>query len=251
MTMMNIQKAKQFVDSLYYAPKKLMQVAPNTWELVLCGSFIAVRYYDEINPQRKADLLEGLAAYGFAGCFNQEFECLWGDTMPLPPLAALPTHIEYYVDDTATWWVWTEMKRLWPMRNWKEYANLCFFGALSHFNAGRQTEAEELYDHMMETWDGLCFNDQYVQDCGHYHTYPIGICMYVARAIGRTIPRHIQWQMDQALSRAQGDDGGIITLYDLEGVPFGTPSEEPTMFAIMGYEFEHKKARTPATWGAF
>ncbi|MDY6834330.1 MAG: hypothetical protein SVY53_05960 [Chloroflexota bacterium] len=246
--MIDLQAAKDFVDSMYYEPKKLMQVAPNTWELVICGAFIAVRYYMDINPQRKDDLIAGCAAYGFGSCQNQEFETLWGDTMPLPPQAALPCHIEYYTDDVATWWVWTEMKRLWPMRNWKEYTNLCLFAALSKHNEGKDVEANELYDYALESWDGLGFYDQYVRDCGHYHPYPIGICMYVARALGRSIPAHMQWQFDQVLARSQGDDGGIITLYDLEGVPFGTPSEEPTMFVIMGYEYEHLRHQTLGGW---
>jgi hypothetical protein len=249
--MIDLAKAYSFIESLYYPPKKLLRVDPVNRELVLTGSVIGVRALEDYNPALAENLRQGLAAYGLGSLNTEYFDVLFGRTIALPFRGNVETTLEEFSDAEGNWRVWTELRRGDLMFDWQEYADLALLGALNYFNAGKQAEAEEAFDAALGMWAGWGFMDKYARARGYFHTYPIGLALYVSRAIGRPISAGVKAQMEQVLELCQAEDGGLVTLYDFLGRPFGTAAEEPTSAAILGYLHQHRRARPVSIWGGW
>ncbi|HEX76894.1 MAG TPA: hypothetical protein G4O03_00525 [Dehalococcoidia bacterium] len=249
--MMDLAKAYSFIESLYYAPKKLLRVDKVNRELVLSGSVIGIRALRDYNPEMAENLRQGLAAYGMGSLNTEYFDVLFGRTVALPFRGNVETTLEEFSDAEGGWRVWTELRRGNLMFDWQEYADLALLGALDYFNTRRQAEAEAVFDTALAMWAGWGFMDRYSRTRGYFHTYPLGLALYVSRAIGKPIPASVKKQIDQVLRLCQTDDGGIITLYDFGGMPFGTAAEEPTCAAVLGYIHEHKSAKPVSIWGGW
>lgn len=249
--MMNLAKAYSFIEGLYYAPKKLLRVDPVNRELVLSGSVIGVRALEDYNPGMAENLRQGLTVYGMGTLSTEYFDVLFGRTVALPFRGNVETTLEEFSDAEGDWRVWTELRRGDLMFDWQGYADLALLGALSYFNAGRQAEAEAAFDAALAMWAGWGFMDKYSRNRGYFHTYPIGLALYVSRAIAKPISAGVKAQMERVLALCQTEDGGIITLYDFLGKPFGTAAEEPTCAAVLGYIQEHRRARPVSRWGGW
>lgn len=246
----DLDKAREFLDTLYLEQEQLFRIDQVQRKIYPYGAIHAVKLYQPTDPERANTLVEGLARYGL-GLENGEYEVYFGKVVEIPFHARFARVLREFTNKDGYIWqvVIDEADPEYVMNDWEQYASLLLFGSLSRYNEGRVEEAHRLFDKAMNMWDGRGFFDKYVQVEGHYASYVIGLALYASRAIDRPIPPSQSSQMNCQLHRVQYESGGIATLYDSKGQPFGTAADEPTILTILGYLGEHstEAPHVPAT----
>ncbi|WP_456365330.1 hypothetical protein [Thermococcus sp.] len=121
------------------------------------------------------------------------------------------------------------------MNDWKSYADLLVYGALSELIKGNESGTLELYSKLLAMWDGNGFRDRAFD--GTYQTYKCALFVYLYRALGA--PEKGKGVYSRCLTviySLQAGNGGIITGYRVEKgeiTPVGDTNTETTSIVAL------------------
>jgi hypothetical protein len=122
------------------------------------------------------------------------------------------------------------------MRDWRSYADLVVYGALSDLLRGNRSGALRLYSQLLSMWDGNGFRDKAFS--GIYQSYKCALFVYLYRALGEPEEgRNVYLYCSRILRALQSKDGGIITGYEVKDgkiIPIGDPNTETTAMTVIG-----------------
>ena len=122
------------------------------------------------------------------------------------------------------------------MRDWRSYADLVVYGALSDLLRGNRSGALRLYSQLLSMWDGSGFRDKAFS--GIYQSYKCALFIYLYRALGEPEEgRNVYLSCSRILRALQSKDGGIITGYEVKDgkiIPVGDPNTETTAMTVIG-----------------
>lgn len=145
-------------------------------------------------------------------------EALTGAPIAWPPRAPVQREVAPSV--------WSEERNGNEMEDWREYADLAFYGAIAAANSGEMEHAQSIYDDALRMFDGDGFTDKAFD--GRYATYKLALAMLAAQRIGIAPDAALQ----SRLLAQQGADGGFVAHYTQDG-PVGDANTETTAYAIL------------------
>jgi hypothetical protein len=230
-------------DDVYHAPTKLCKSdhRPDFKVIWLDDQIVTHYAIKRRDPDFARGLVEGLAAFS-TQLRNGKFEVFYGRTVTIPIRGVLnPAEVVENLPDGIE--IRRETLAGTLIRDYYRYTdNLCY-AALAYWNGCQKDEALAEFQKVLEMWDGKGFRDRFTECSGHHRALTLGLCLYTARTLGYTLDDTMRIQIDDMLEKLQDDDtGGIITLYEFDGMPIFLASTEPTAFTLIGYEGEHWRA---------
>jgi hypothetical protein len=114
------------------------------------------------------------------------------------------------------------------MEDWRQYADLSFYGVLHLAQAGELAAARALYAETLALFDGVGFADKAYKADKAYASYKLALALLAAGAIGEAPPAGL---LDALLAR-QNEAGGFFALYRPErGI--NDPNSETTAYSIL------------------
>lgn len=123
------------------------------------------------------------------------------------------------------------------MRDWRSYADLVVYGALSDLLWGNRSGALRLYSRLLSMWDGSGFRDRAFS--GVYQSYKCALFVYLYRALGEPGEgRSVYLSCSRILTALQSKDGGIVTGYEVKDgriIPVGDPNTETTSMTAIAF----------------
>jgi hypothetical protein len=104
------------------------------------------------------------------------------------------------------------------MEDWRRYADLLLYAALSSHWQGKEREALELFNIAKNMWDGVGIHDSAAEAESRYATYKLALLLYTSRVLGQKLP--FEEELIATILRMQDEEtGGIITDYRPNGQP--------------------------------
>jgi len=199
-------------------------------------NLLAARALRLLNSSLWKNVSRSLARYGVA--FNGRIDPLLGKPLSgffCPEFRTLGR--VYSKKFNATFTIKLETaNRSCIMPDWRSYADLVVYGALSDLLRGNRSEAFHLYSHLLSMWDGNGFRDKAFS--GVYQSYKCALFIYLYRSLGKPEEgRTVYLRCLKILTVLQSRDGGIVTGYRTENgkiVPYGDPNTETTAMTIIG-----------------
>ncbi len=180
-------------------------------------------------------------------------EAVLGEPIPCPPRAPVVMVLgEVYSGSRGAWFVVKREVRLGRLiADWRGYADLLAYEALSMLAQGRLEEAKQLYVELLGMWDGWGFRDKAYR--GSYEAYKLALAVYLHRSLeaaGAKLPpgsREVMSKCMWILTQLQQLNGGVATHYKVEGgvvVPVGDVNTETTSLAVIAFYAEPVTPRT-------
>lgn len=223
-----VQKGAEFLRARYNPTIGLLnespEVAPHHFWLSNDNALAAFTFDQLGDVEMSATLAKSILRYGSRS--NGLIEVLWGETVDFPPYVADVKNIAQLGDDVVLQEMHTSGTRF---EDWREYADLCFWGALNNYRQGRWVEAREIYAACMRFYDGLGFRDKAFD--GRYETYKLALALYVGNVIEVEMPE--AGEIRTALVAMQSTEGGFYTHYWDIYRPDGDANTETTSLAVL------------------
>lgn len=118
------------------------------------------------------------------------------------------------------------------MSDWKEYADLSLYGALSYHWQGMEKEASDCFNNVKDMWDGMGLMDKWTMQYALYSTYKLSLLLYTSKVLDKKVPGAVV----RRIWKQQDSDGGIITEYDFDGNPVGDTNTETTSITVIAFK---------------
>jgi len=119
------------------------------------------------------------------------------------------------------------------MKDWSLYADTIIYRALDEYQFHNQTTAKKIFQNAVKMWDGKgLYDDASTQD-GFYANYKLALLLYAARFM--RVKLSIEREVERKLWSAQNALGGIRSLTDSNGTPFGSANVETTALVLLPY----------------
>lgn len=113
-----------------------------------------------------------------------------------------------------------------PMVDWREYADLAFYGVMVLAQSGQSDEAHALYRDVLATFDDVGFVDKANGNGQAYATYKLALALLAASALSESPDAVLTALLDH-----QAPSGGFYALYETEDV--NDPNVETTAYSIL------------------
>ncbi|NPA47110.1 MAG: hypothetical protein GXO14_00515 [Thermococci archaeon] len=232
---------REFLESQYVPSAGLLRASVNSYpdnETIWLANdnILAAKALKLLGSPLWRNVSRSLAAYGVA--FNGVVDPLLGrplDGFFCPEVKTLGG--VYSKKFNATFTLKLELaNRSCVMRDWRSYADLVVYGALSDLLRGKRNDALRLYSRLLSMWDGSGFRDKAFS--GVYQSYKCALFIYLYRALGEPESgRGIYVRCSEVLTELQSKDGGIVTGYRVRDgriIPVGDPNTETTSMVAIG-----------------
>lgn len=145
-----------------------------------------------------------------------------GESVAWPPRTANQTEL-------ATG-IWREERLTGAVMNdWREYADLSYYGVLCLAQEGRTDEARALYVEALEAFDGAGFADKANGGGQPYATYKLALAIIAADALGE-LPDDAM--LTALLDKQEAASGGFFALYNGDG-GLNDANVETTAYSIL------------------
>jgi hypothetical protein len=221
-----LKDAVEFLKRMYNSTIGLCaeapRVAPSTYWL-LSDNLWAYKALEKYDPQLssaiKSKLIELAEAYNLPRDnqglpISYKHEAVIGDAVPKPFNEAVSYTL--YRNDYA---LMADMANgTAVMEDWRRYADLLLYAALSSHWQGKEREALELFNIAKNMWDGVGIHDSAAEAESRYATYKLALLLYISRVLGQKLP--FEEELIATILRMQDEEtGGIITDYRPNGQP--------------------------------
>lgn len=215
-----VDSAVTFLHAQYDAATCLLRESPITasdrhW--LATDNWLAVLALRSAGESDLAQRLDATLTQYEAGTHGM-IEALTGAPIAWPPRTPVQREVAPSI--------WAEERSGNEMEDWREYADLAFYGAIAAANSGEMEDAQSIYDDTLRMFDGDGFADKAFD--GRYATYKLALALLAAQRIGIAPDAALQ----SRLSAQQGADGGFIAHYTADG-PVGDANTETTSYAIL------------------
>jgi hypothetical protein len=235
-----VEKAVSFLVSRFNPQENLCceapRVANNTYWLVSDNlwAYKALEMMDVTGKSSliKAELIELAQVYSLPtdaqglpiSCAH---EAVIGDSVSIPFRAS--TNCTLYRNDYV---LNMTMLNGTIMNDWRNYADLLLYAALSCHWQGNDTAAHEYFEEAKGMWDGIGINDTVTKAGDLYGTYKLALLLYTSKVLGEQLPFKYDL-VDRIWSLQRESDGGIITDYFADGTAHGDANTETTSIVII------------------
>ncbi|MFA4720141.1 hypothetical protein [Pyrococcus kukulkanii] len=200
-------------------------------------NILAVRALKLLNSTLWRNVSRSLATYGVS--YNGRVDPLLGrplDGFYCPEVKTLGRVNSGRFNATFTLKLETA-NRSCVMRDWRSYADLVVYGALSDILQGKRDEAFRLYFRLLSMWDGNGFRDRAFS--GVYQSYKCALFVYLYRALGEPGEgRSVYLSCSRILTMLQSKDGRIVAGYKVKNgriIPIGDPNTETTSVTAIAF----------------
>ncbi|GEM_PF-1964411 len=221
-----LKDAVEFLKRMYNSTIGLCaeapRVAPSTYWL-LSDNLWAYKALEKYDPQLssaiKSKLIELAEAYNLPRDnqglpISYKHEAVIGDAVPKPFNEAVSYML--YKNDYALKADIANGTAI--MEDWRRYADLLLYAALSSHWQGKEMEALELFNIAKNMWDGVGIHDSAAEAESRYATYKLALLLYTSRVLGQKLP--FEEELIATILRMQDEEtGGTITDYHPNGQP--------------------------------
>ncbi|NJE53875.1 hypothetical protein E3E28_01420 [Thermococcus sp. 21S9] len=233
---------RAFLQSQYVLEAGLLRASvtsyPDNETIWLANdNILAVGALKLLNSSLWRNVSRSLAAYGVS--YNGRVDPLLGrplDGFYCPEVKTLGRINSKRFNATFTLKLETA-NRSCVMRDWRSYADLVVYGALSDLLRGKRDEAFRLYSHLLSMWDGNGFRDKAFS--GVYQSYKCALFVYLYRALEEPEEgRSVYLSCSRILTALQSSGGGIVTGYEVKDgrvIPVGDPNTETTSMTAIAF----------------
>jgi len=223
-----LKKGLAFLQARYNPDLGLLNEAPNaaphTYWLTNDNALAAYAFEQLGQKEMSARLRTALQRNGRES--SGLIEVLWGKVVTFPPYTTTKKVVARVGEDE----IWQELHTSGArFKDWADYADLGFYGALNAYQQGGSTEALNTYAWILTLFDGTGFKDKAFN--GSYETFKLALGLYVGKAIQAPIPQADR--LRETLRAMQAADGGFATHYKDPRTPVGDTNTETTSLALL------------------